>query len=42
VETQIGRALLRGELAEGRTILVAARDGELVVELTGEPAEVGA
>jgi ATP-dependent Clp protease ATP-binding subunit ClpB len=42
VETQIGRALLRGELAEGRTILVDARDGELVVELTGEPAEVGA
>jgi ATP-dependent Clp protease ATP-binding subunit ClpB len=35
IETQIGRALLRGELTEGRTILVDARDGELVVEFAG-------
>jgi ATP-dependent Clp protease ATP-binding subunit ClpB len=41
IETQIGRALLRGELTEGRTILVDARDGELVVEFADERAEVG-
>jgi hypothetical protein len=38
IETQIGRALLRGELTEGRTILVDARDGELVVEFAGVSA----
>jgi len=38
IETQIGRALLRGELTEGRTILVDARAGELVVEFAGVSA----
>ncbi|HEY0449620.1 ATP-dependent chaperone ClpB [Actinophytocola sp.] len=34
VETRIGRALLRGELVEGRVVVVDARDGELVIEIT--------
>ncbi|MDX3852767.1 ATP-dependent chaperone ClpB [Streptomyces sp. AK02-01A] len=37
VETKIGRALLGGEVREGVTILVDARDGELVVTFQDEP-----
>jgi ATP-dependent Clp protease ATP-binding subunit ClpB len=32
VETQIGRALLRGELGDGGVIRVDAKDGELIVD----------
>lgn len=41
VETRIGRALLRGELAEGLTIVVDAADGDLAVEFRA-PAEEAA
>ncbi|MCQ4079323.1 ATP-dependent chaperone ClpB [Streptomyces sp. RB6PN25] len=37
VETKIGRALIRGEIREGITVVVTARDGELVVDLPGPP-----
>ncbi|GAA1878244.1 ATP-dependent chaperone ClpB [Streptantibioticus ferralitis] len=33
VETKIGRALIRGQIREGVTVVVTARDGELVVEI---------
>ncbi|MFF1418155.1 ATP-dependent chaperone ClpB [Streptomyces sp. NPDC058280] len=39
VETKIGRALLGGEVREGVTILVDAREGELVVTFQDEPGE---
>ncbi|MEU3188339.1 ATP-dependent chaperone ClpB [Streptomyces sp. NPDC006923] len=39
VETKIGRALLGGEVTEGVTILVDARDGELIVTFQDEPEE---
>jgi ATP-dependent Clp protease ATP-binding subunit ClpB len=39
VETKIGRALLGGEVREGVTILVDARDGELAVTFQDEPQE---
>ncbi|EOD70418.1 ATP-dependent chaperone ClpB [Amycolatopsis vancoresmycina] len=41
VETRIGRALLRGELAEGLAIVVDAVDGDLTVEFRA-PAEEAA
>ncbi|MDH6124834.1 ATP-dependent chaperone ClpB [Kitasatospora sp. GP82] len=39
VETKIGRALLAGDVHEGVTIVVDARDGELVVSFQDEPQE---
>jgi ATP-dependent Clp protease ATP-binding subunit ClpB len=36
VETRIGRALLRGDVEEGGTIVVDARDDELVIRWTNE------
>ena len=42
VETKIGRALLRGEVAEGIVITVDAKDGELVVTYTADRERVAA
>ncbi|MEU1625490.1 ATP-dependent chaperone ClpB [Streptomyces sp. NPDC020096] len=42
VETKIGRALIRGEIREGVTVVVTARDGELVVELPESPQQAQA
>ena len=42
VETKIGRALLRGEVAEGIVITVDAKDGELVVTYTADENRVAA
>jgi ATP-dependent Clp protease ATP-binding subunit ClpB len=43
VETRIGRALLSGDIRDGATIHVEARDGELVVTYDNPPeAEAGA
>ena len=42
VETKIGRALLRGEVAEGIVITVDAKDGELVVTYTADRDRVAA
>ncbi|MGW7002142.1 ATP-dependent chaperone ClpB [Streptomyces sp. NPDC054933] len=42
VETKIGRALIRGEIREGVTVVVTARDGELVVELLESPQQAQA
>ena len=39
VETKIGRALLGGDVREGVTILVDARDSDLAVTFRGEPEE---
>ncbi len=42
VETKIGRALLRGEVAEGIVITVDAKDGELVVTYAADRDRVAA
>ena len=42
VETKIGRALLRGEVAEGIVITVDAKDGELVVTYAADQDRVAA
>jgi ATP-dependent Clp protease ATP-binding subunit ClpB len=43
VETRIGRALISDEIADGATIIVDARDDELVITWRNpEPAETGA
>ncbi len=39
VETQVGRALLRGDAADGGTISVDVVDGEITVTATGDPSE---
>ncbi|WP_042409996.1 ATP-dependent chaperone ClpB [Streptacidiphilus carbonis] len=41
VETRIGRALLSGDVHDGVTILVDARDDELTITLQDEPREPG-
>ena len=43
VETRIARALVAGDLTDGSTIVVDARDGEIVVDfrVAREPAEAG-
>ena len=43
IETRIARALVAGDLTDGSTILVDARDGEIVVDFrpAREPAEAG-
>jgi ATP-dependent Clp protease ATP-binding subunit ClpB len=40
VETRIGRALLRGDVAEGGTIIVDAHDDELVIRWVNEQGQV--
>jgi ATP-dependent Clp protease ATP-binding subunit ClpB len=42
VENPLALRLLEGEFAEGETVRVDVRDGELVFEKTGAPAEVAA
>ena len=42
VETKIGRALLRGEVADGKVITVDAKDGELLVTYTSDTEPVAA
>ena len=39
VETQVGRALIRGDAADGGTIWVDLADGELVVTASGSPTQ---
>ncbi|EON23626.1 ATPase [Nocardioides sp. CF8] len=39
VETQVGRALIRGDAADGGTIWVDVADGELVVTASSSPTE---
>ena len=39
VETQVGRALIRGDAADGGTIWVGVADGELVVTASGSPTQ---
>jgi ATP-dependent Clp protease ATP-binding subunit ClpB len=39
VETEVGRALLRGSIAEGGVVTVTAVDGELVVDYTSRQME---
>ena len=39
VETQVGRALLRGDAADGGTISVDVVDGEITVTAAGSPSE---
>jgi ATP-dependent Clp protease ATP-binding subunit ClpB len=39
VETRVGRALLRGDAADGGTIVVDVVDGEITVTAAGGPAE---
>jgi ATP-dependent Clp protease ATP-binding subunit ClpB len=39
VETQVGRALLRGDAADGGTISVDVVDGEITVSAAGSPSE---
>jgi ATP-dependent Clp protease ATP-binding subunit ClpB len=40
VETRIGRALLRGDVAEGGTVIVDAQDNELVIRWANEQGQV--
>ncbi|GAA2251541.1 MULTISPECIES: hypothetical protein [Kitasatospora] len=42
VATEIGRALIRGDIREGTTIRITARDGELAVEMPEHPQPVEA
>jgi ATP-dependent Clp protease ATP-binding subunit ClpB len=39
VETRVGRALLRGDVADGGTISVSVVDGEITVTTTGSSSE---